>query len=73
MEKLNWLLRAEASTREGAIEDILSAFLHQTLQLTGLERGFVFLQEEGEMRLAQGLSSDGKTVKEDSTISGTGD
>jgi sigma-B regulation protein RsbU (phosphoserine phosphatase) len=70
MEKLNWLLRAARQLNEGgAIEDILTAFLHLTLQLTGLERGFVFLQEEGEMRMAQGLSATGKTLEEDSTIS----
>src|SRR6202041_1357602 len=68
MEKLNWLLRAARQLNEGgAIEDILTAFLHLTLQLTGLERGFVFLQEEGEMRMAQGLSATGKTLEEDST------
>ncbi len=72
MEKLNWLLRAARQLNEGGgIDDILSAFLHLTLQLTGLERGFVFLQDEGEMRLAQGLSADGNAVGEDSTISRT--
>jgi phosphoserine phosphatase RsbU/P len=35
----------------GGIEDILSAFLHLTLQLTGLERGFVFLQDGGRPEL----------------------
>lgn len=70
MEKLNWLLRAARQLNEGAaIEDILSAFLHLTLQLTGLERGFVFLQEEDRMRLARGLSADGNILEEDSTIS----
>jgi phosphoserine phosphatase RsbU/P len=70
MEKLNWLIRAARQLNQGgAIEDILSAFLHLTLQLTGLERGFVFLRERGEMRLAQGLSADGKVVGEDSTVS----
>jgi serine phosphatase RsbU (regulator of sigma subunit) len=70
MEKLNWLLRAARQLNEGgAIEDILSAFLHLTLQLTGLERGFVFLQAEDEMRLAQGLSADGVILAEDSTVS----
>ena len=70
MEKLNWLLRAARQLNEGgAIEDILTAFLHLTLQLTGLERGFVFLREEGEMRLAQGLAADGKLLEEDSTLS----
>jgi phosphoserine phosphatase RsbU/P len=70
MEKLNWLIRAARQLNEGgAIEDILSAFLHLTLQFTGLERGFVFLQEEGEMVFARGLRADGNTVEEDSTIS----
>lgn len=70
MEKLNWLLRAARQLNEGgAIEDILSAFLHLTLQLTGLERGFVFLQAEGEMRLAQGLNANGQILEEDSTVS----
>ncbi|WP_254061796.1 FHA domain-containing protein [Granulicella sp. L60] len=70
MEKLSWLLRAARQLSEGgAIEDILSAFLHLTLQLTGLERGFVFLREDGEMCLAQGLGADGKITEEDSTLS----
>ena len=70
MEKLNWLLRAARQLNEGGgIEDILRAFLHLTLQLTRLERGFVFLREEGEMQLAQGLDADGKIVREDSTLS----
>jgi phosphoserine phosphatase RsbU/P len=70
MEKLNWLLRAARQLNEGgAIEDILSAFLHLTLQLTGLERGFVFLRDEGGMRLARGVGSDGKVLEEDSTVS----
>ena len=70
IEKLNWLLRAARQLNEGgATEDILSAFLHLTLQLTGLERGFVFLQKEDEMRFAQGLSADGMILEEDSTVS----
>jgi sigma-B regulation protein RsbU (phosphoserine phosphatase) len=70
MEKLNWLLRAARQLNQGgAVEDILRAFLHLTLQLTGLERGFVFLQEAGGMRFEQGLSADGTSVEEDSTLS----
>src|SRR3984885_10246455 len=70
MEKLNWLLRAARQINEGGeIEDILSVFLHLALQLTGLERGFVFLQKDGEMRLAQGLAADGQILHEDSTLS----
>jgi sigma-B regulation protein RsbU (phosphoserine phosphatase) len=70
MDKLNWLLRAARQLNKGAaIGDILSAFLHLALQLTGLERGFVFLQEEDGLRLAQGLDADGNAAEEDSTVS----
>jgi phosphoserine phosphatase RsbU/P len=70
MEKLNWLLRAARQLNEGgAIDDILSAFLHLTLQLTGMERGFVFLRKNGEMGLAHGLDSEGRFLQEDSTVS----
>jgi len=71
MEQLNFLLSAaRALNSGGAIEDILRALLQITLQLTGVERGFVFLlEEEGQMRLAQGIRSDGQEVYEDSTVS----
>ena len=39
------------------------------MQLTGVERGFVFLLEGEEMRLALGLRSDGSTVEEDPSVS----
>ncbi len=70
LEQLNFLLSAaRALNAGGGIEDVLHALLQLTLQLTGVERGFVFLMEEGEMRLAQGLRSDGSPVFEDSTVS----
>ena len=70
MEQLNWLLRAARQLNEGgAIEDILGVLLKLTIQLTSVERGFVFLSENGEMRFAQGLGAHGKIVEEDSTIS----
>ncbi|MCU1225485.1 MAG: protein serine/threonine phosphatase with GAF(s) sensor(s) [Edaphobacter sp.] len=70
MEKLNWLIRAARQLNESVtLEDVLGAFLHLTLQLTGLERGFVFVCEEDQMRLAHGLDTDGKTLAEDSTLS----
>ena len=70
MEQLNWLIRAAHQLNEGAaIDDILTALLQLTLQLTGLERGFVFLGQEGEMRFARGLAADGAAVEEDSAIS----
>jgi serine phosphatase RsbU (regulator of sigma subunit) len=40
-----------------------------SIQLTGVERGFVFLRENSDMRLALGLRVDGSIVKEDSTVS----
>jgi sigma-B regulation protein RsbU (phosphoserine phosphatase) len=70
MEKLNWLLDAARQLNEGgAIEDLLGALLQLTLQLTRLERGFVFLQEDGEMRLARGLNANGDTAGEDRSVS----
>ncbi len=70
MDKLNWLLRAARQLNEGvAIGDILGAFLHLALQLTGLERGFVFLQEADGLRLSKGLDADGNVAGEDLTVS----
>jgi sigma-B regulation protein RsbU (phosphoserine phosphatase) len=70
LEQLNWLLRAARQLNEGvAIEEIVYGLLHLTLELTGLERGFVFLQDNGPMRLARGLSAVGTPLEEDSTVS----
>jgi serine phosphatase RsbU (regulator of sigma subunit) len=70
MEQLNWLLSAARQLNAGgAIEDILTTLLQLTLQLTSVERGFVFLSKDGEMKLARGLNSEGHFVEEDSTIS----
>ena len=70
MEQLNWLLSAARQLNAGgAIDDLLTTLLQLTLQLTGVERGFVFLRQGGEMKLARGLNADGRIVDEDSTIS----
>ena len=70
MEQLNWLLSAARQLNAGgAIDEILTTLLQLTLQLTGVERGFVFLREGGEMKLARGLNAEGKVVEQDSTIS----
>jgi sigma-B regulation protein RsbU (phosphoserine phosphatase) len=70
MEQLNWLLGAARQLNAGgAIEEILTTLLQLTLQLTGVERGFVLLRKGGEMRLARGLNVDGRIIAEDSTIS----
>jgi serine phosphatase RsbU (regulator of sigma subunit) len=70
MEKLSFLLNAARQLNDGhAINDTFRALLQLSLQLTGVERGFVFLRENDEMRLALGLRSDGGAVEEDSTVS----
>jgi serine phosphatase RsbU (regulator of sigma subunit) len=70
MEQLNWMLRAARQLNEGvAIDEILDALLRLTLQLTGVERGFVYLWQEGVMRFTQGLGAAGKIDEEDLTIS----
>jgi sigma-B regulation protein RsbU (phosphoserine phosphatase) len=70
MEQLSFLINsARRLNAVGAIDDILRVLLESSIKLTGVERGFVFLCENGEMRLALGLRGDGGVVQEDSTIS----
>ena len=70
MEQLSFLLNAARQLNAGgAITDIFRALLQLSIQLTGVDRGFVFLREHGEMHLALGLRADGSIVKEDSTVS----
>jgi phosphoserine phosphatase RsbU/P len=70
LEKLSFLLNAARQLNAGgAITDIFRALLQLSIQLTGVERGFVFLREDGEMRVALGLRADGGIVQEDSTVS----
>jgi serine phosphatase RsbU (regulator of sigma subunit) len=68
--QLNWLLTAARLLNElGGIDDILNTLLKSTLELTGFERGFVFIQEDGELRLRCGRDANGAEVRDDSTIS----
>lgn len=68
--QLNFLLSAaRAFNAGGGISDILHALLQLTLQLTKVERGFVFLVEDGVMQMAKGLRMDGSEVSEDATVS----
>jgi len=70
MEKLSFLLDAARQLNAGsAITDIFHALLQLSIQLTGAERGFVFLREGEELRLEVGLRSDGSAVKEDASVS----
>jgi serine phosphatase RsbU (regulator of sigma subunit) len=70
MEQLNFLLSAARKLNAGGAKtDILLALLQLSIQLTGVDRGFVFLRENGEMRQAFGLRADGEPVQEDATVS----
>jgi phosphoserine phosphatase RsbU/P len=70
MERLKFLLDAARKLNEGsAVDEILGALLQLTLELTGVERGFVFLRDGDAMRMAQGLAANGAVIQEDSTIS----
>jgi phosphoserine phosphatase RsbU/P len=70
MEQLSWLIRAARQLNDGlVIKDILDALLQLTLQLTGVERGFVFLWTDGKLRFAQGLDSSGEILDEEQNIS----
>ncbi len=70
LEQLNFLLSAARALNAGeAKQDVLRALLQLSIQLTGVERGFVFLCEGTEMPLALGLHKDGHTLTEDSTVS----
>lgn len=70
MEQLSFLINAARRLNAmGGIDDILRVLLESSIKLTGAERGFVFLSEDREMRLALGLRGDGKSVEEGPTIS----
>ncbi len=71
MEQLSFLLKAARQLNAGgAIDDILRALLQLTLQLTRVERGFVFLSgEDSRLTLGLGLQADGAIILEDSTVS----
>lgn len=68
--KLSWLLSAARQLNAGgAIGEILTTLLQLTLQITGVERGFVFLKEGEEMKLERGLNAGGHLIDEDGTVS----
>lgn len=70
IEKLSFLLNAARQLNSGdAIIDVFYALLQLSMQLTGTERGFVFLLEQGELHCAFGLRSDGTNIAEDGSVS----
>lgn len=71
LEKLRWFFEAARKlTGDGGIDQILAALLETTLQLTQVERGYVFLHdEEQEWKLAMGRNSEGAQLLDDATVS----
>jgi serine phosphatase RsbU (regulator of sigma subunit) len=70
MEQLSFLLIAVRRLNAGGAKgEILQALLQLTIQLTNVERGFVFLRQRGTMSLALGLRADGSALDEDQTVS----
>lgn len=71
IEKLSWFLEAARKLNGvGAVHEILVSLIETTLQLTQVERGYVFLNDAaGVLRLAVGRNIHGEPLEEDSTIS----
>jgi phosphoserine phosphatase RsbU/P len=68
--KLSFLLNAARQLNSGgAINDVFHVLLKLSMQLTGTERGFVFLLKDGEFHPALGLRSDETSIEEDSSVS----
>jgi serine phosphatase RsbU (regulator of sigma subunit) len=71
LEKLTIFLEAARKLNTtGVLDEILLTLVDVTLKLTGAERGYVFLRNQGgELRLAAGRSSKGELLLDDKTIS----
>lgn len=71
LEKLRWFFESARKLKTyGAVDQILSALLETTLQLTHVERGYVFLRNEaGQMELAVGRDTRGAALIDDGTLS----
>lgn len=70
MEQLNFLISAARRLNSGGAKaDILQALIQLSIQLTGVERGFVFLRESDGMHPALGLLANGDVVRDYSTLS----
>jgi sigma-B regulation protein RsbU (phosphoserine phosphatase) len=71
LEKLTLFLEAARKLNTaGVLDEILMTMLDVTLELTGAERGYVFLKdEEGKLRLRAGRNSNKEPLLDDKTIS----
>ena len=71
LEKLSWFLSAAQRLNTlGGVNEILATLVESTLELTQVERGYVFLRDDkGKLVLAAGRSLKGDRLEDDSTIS----
>jgi serine phosphatase RsbU (regulator of sigma subunit) len=70
LEKLAFFLEvARKLNSRGALDDVLVTLVEATLRITGAERGFVFLVQNGELSLAVGRNARADELKDDTTIS----
>jgi serine phosphatase RsbU (regulator of sigma subunit) len=71
LDKLRWFFEsARKLNTSDAVDQILAALLDTTLQLTQVERGYVFLRNEaGEMVLALGRDDKGEGLTDVATLS----
>ncbi len=69
--KLSWFVEAARRLNKvGAVNEILSSLIEATLELTRVERGYVFLCDtSGQPRLAAGRNIHNQPLSDDSTIS----
>jgi phosphoserine phosphatase RsbU/P len=71
LEKLNWFFESARKLKtSGAVDQILGALLDTTLQLTQVERGFVYLRNEsGQLELSLGRDVNGEALTDEATVS----
>jgi serine phosphatase RsbU (regulator of sigma subunit) len=71
LEKLRWFFEsARKLNTYGAVDQILAVLLETTLQLTSVERGYVFLRNPaGDLELALGRGAAGETLVDDGSLS----
>ena len=73
LTKLSWFVEAARRLNNvGAVQEILAALIDTTLELTRVERGYVFLRNPaGELTLAAGRNQGAQTLTDTSTLSHT--
>jgi serine phosphatase RsbU (regulator of sigma subunit) len=71
LEKLRWFFEsARKLNTHGAVDQILSVLLETTLQLTNVERGYVYLTNaQGQLDLVLGRASTGEALVDDGSLS----